>query len=168
MEKPFCLFNLNVCMFVFSGVKFRIFYSLLWMYWWWSGSRLWRICPCHTWNLFTVSIYFTLTNMGAIGCQLYCFLGIDRLKMKEKMYIQNFYWWKVQNLFLYFHLHVTWLYGSWYHQKNLEKKAFWKYDSWFSSEVSKITSVGNKTNLSLIYWFLEAKYIFWISYGPKE
>ena len=76
MEKPFCLFNLNVCMFVFSGVKFRIFYSLLWMYWWWSGSRLWRICPCHTWDLFKVSIYFTFANMGAIVCQLYCFLGM--------------------------------------------------------------------------------------------
>ena len=89
MEKPFCLFNLNVCLFVFSGVKFRIFYSLLWMYWWWSGSRLWRICPCHTWNLFTVSIYFTLTNMGAIGCQLYCFLGM--------LMHGGLYWWRTNS-----------------------------------------------------------------------
>jgi hypothetical protein len=50
----------------------------------------------------------------------------------------------------------------------LEKKAFWTYNSWFSSEVSKPTLVRNKTNLSLKYWFFEAKYVFWIYYGPKE
>ena len=42
-------------------------------------------------------------------------------------------------LFLY--LHFTWLYGSWNHQRILKKHTFWKYDNWFSSDVSKPTLV---------------------------
>ena len=42
-------------------------------------------------------------------------------------------------LFLY--LHFTWVYGSWNHQRILKKHPFWKYDGWFSSEVSKPTPV---------------------------
>ena len=48
---------------------------------------------------------------------------------------------------------------------NLE---FWKYDSWFPSEDSKLTSVGNKLKLLLKYWFFEAKVGIWICYGPKK
>ena len=48
---------------------------------------------------------------------------------------------------------------------NLE---FWKYDSWFPSDVSKLTSVWNKLNLSLKYWCIEARLVFYGSYGPKK
>ena len=48
---------------------------------------------------------------------------------------------------------------------NLE---FWKYDSWFPSEESKLTSVRNKLKLSLKYWFFEAKVGIWVCYGPKK
>ena len=60
---------------------------------------------------------------------------------------------------------IIWLMIS---SKMFEKKAFWKYDSWFPSEVSKLTLAKNKSNLSLKYWFLEANYDFWICYDPKE
>ena len=43
-------------------------------------------------------------------------------------------------MILFFHLHFTWLNGSWYQQRILKKLSFWKYESWFSSEVSKLTS----------------------------
>ena len=74
---------------------------------------------------------------------------------------------KSWEIILSFYLHFTWLYGSWNHQRILKKHPFWKYDSWFSSEVSKLTSVRNKLNLSLKYWFMEAKIIFRSCYGPK-
>ena len=48
---------------------------------------------------------------------------------------------------------------------NLE---FWKYDSWFPSDVSKLTSVWNKLNLSLKYWCIEARLVFCTCYGPKK
>ena len=44
-------------------------------------------------------------------------------------------------IILFLYLHFTWLYGSWNHQRILKKHPFWKYDSWFSSDVSKPTSV---------------------------
>ena len=40
---------------------------------------------------------------------------------------------------------------------NLE---FWKNNSCLSSDVSKLTSVWNKLNLSLKYWCIEAKLVF--------
>ena len=42
---------------------------------------------------------------------------------------------------LFPYLHFTWLYGSWNLQRILKKHLFWKYDGWFSSEVSKPTLV---------------------------
>ena len=69
-------------------------------------------------------------------------------------------------LFLY--LHFTWLYGSWNHQRILKKHPFWKYDRWFSSEVSKVASVRNKLIMSLKYWFMEAKNVFRSCYVPKN
>ena len=48
------------------------------------------------------------------------------------------------------------------------KIAIWKYDSWFPSEVSKITSARNKLNLPLNYLFLLANVVFWICYGSKK
>ena len=67
-----------------------------------------------------------------------------------------------------FYLHFTWLCGSRYHQRFLKKYPFWKYNSWFSSEVSKLTSVWYKLNLSLKYWFIEARLVFCTCYGPKK
>ena len=52
--------------------------------------------------------------------------------------------------------------------KNFEKIAILKIDSWFSSEVSKLTSVRDKLNLSLKYWFMEAKNVFCVSHGPPK
>ena len=69
-------------------------------------------------------------------------------------------------LFLY--LHFNWLYGLWNHQRILKKHSFWKYDGWFSSEVSKLASVRNKLIMSLKYWFMEAKNVFRSCYGPKK
>jgi hypothetical protein len=36
---------------------------------------------------------------------------------------------------IFFYLHFIWLYSLWNHQ------TYWKYDSWFSSELSKLTLV---------------------------
>jgi hypothetical protein len=49
---------------------------------------------------------------------------------------------------LFFYLHFTWLVEL---PKNFEKMAILKkLESWFPSEVSKLTSVRNKLNLSMI------------------
>ena len=68
----------------------------------------------------------------------------------------------------YLYLHFTWLYGSWNHQRILKKHPFWKYDSWFSSEVSKLALVRNKLIMSLKYWYMEAQNVFRSWYGPKK
>ena len=47
------------------------------------------------------------------------------------------------------------------------KLEFWKQDSWFPSDVSKLPSVWNKLNLSLKYWCIEARLVFCTCYGPK-
>ena len=57
-------------------------------------------------------------------------------------------------LFLY--LHFTWLYGSWNHQRILKKHPFWKYDSWFSSELWKPSSVKYETWSKDIFCFHES------------
>ena len=69
---------------------------------------------------------------------------------------------------LFFYLYFTWLCGSWKLKRILKNKPFWKYDSWFPSEVSKFTLVRNMLDLSLKYWFMKAKVVFWICYGPKK
>ena len=69
-------------------------------------------------------------------------------------------------LFLY--LHFTWLHGSWNHQRIWKKHPFWKYDSWFSSERSKLALVRNKLIMSSKYWFMGAKNAFKSCYGPKK
>jgi hypothetical protein len=48
---------------------------------------------------------------------------------------------KSSGIIQFFYLHFTWLCGSWNDQKLLKKLPFWRNDSWFSSEVSKSTSV---------------------------
>ena len=69
---------------------------------------------------------------------------------------------------LFFYLYFTWLCGSWKLKRILKNKPFWKYDSWFPSEESNFTSVRNMLDLSLKYWFMKAKNVFWICYGPKK
>ena len=75
---------------------------------------------------------------------------------------------KHSEIISFLYLHIPLLCGSWDHQRILWKQPKWKYDSWFSSEVSKLTLARNKLNLSLKYWFLEANVVFWICYGHKE
>ena len=60
---------------------------------------------------------------------------------------------------------IMWLMIS---PKNFEKIAILKIQQLFSSEVSKFTSVWNKSNLSLKYWFIEARFVFCICYGSKK
>ena len=67
---------------------------------------------------------------------------------------------------LFFYLYFTWLCGSWKLKRILKNKPFWKYDSWFSSEVANFTSVRNMLVLSLKYWFMKAKVVFWVCYCP--
>ena len=57
---------------------------------------------------------------------------------KVIIYFSIFYLVKTLENTLFFSLHFTW---SWNHQRVLEKWPFCKYDSWFSSLVSKLTSV---------------------------
>ena len=60
---------------------------------------------------------------------------------------------------------IMWLMIS---PKNFEKIAILKIQQLFSSEVSKFTSVWNKPNLSLKYWFIEARLVVCICYGPNK
>ena len=73
---------------------------------------------------------------------------------------------KHSDIILFFHLHISLLCGSWDPQRIFQKEQFWKYDSWFSSEVSKLTSVRNNLNLSRKYWFMEAKNVYWTYHAP--
>ena len=75
---------------------------------------------------------------------------------------------KHSEIISFLYLHIPLLCGSWDHQRILSKQPKWKYDSWFPSEVSKLTSARNKLNLSLKYWFLKANVVFWICYGHKK
>jgi hypothetical protein len=45
-----------------------------------------------------------------------------------------------------FYLQFTWLCGGWYHKRIFLKKPFWKYNSWFSSKVAKLTSANYPWN----------------------
>ena len=60
---------------------------------------------------------------------------------KDTRLNQVFYLIKSSGIIFIFYLDFTWLYGSWHHQRILKKYPFWKHDSSFSSEVSKLTSV---------------------------
>ena len=50
----------------------------------------------------------------------------------------------------FFYLLIPLLCGSWEHQRILSNKPFWKYDSWFSFEVTKLTSVFYPWNDSFL------------------
>ena len=115
-------------------------------------------------------------NFGACFAYLPDFCDLKKLrktnKLRSKTNVTNLLW-----LFLFlkswkkcliFHLHFTQLYASWNCQRILKNYPFWKDDSWFLSEVSKFTSVRNMLDLSLKYWFMEAKIAFWICYGTIE
>ena len=64
-------------------------------------------------------------------------------------------------LFLY--LHFTWLYCSSNHERILKKHPFWKFDDWFSSELSKPTLVKYPWN----HTFLGMTKIDFHQYSPK-
>ena len=70
-----------------------------------------------------------------------CFLVKDWILKKQTKVYSRFLLKKFQTSFLFFRLHLLWLWKSWHHQRILKKLPFWKYDGWFSSEVSKFTSV---------------------------
>ena len=55
---------------------------------------------------------------------------------------------KSSEIIWFFNLHFTWLCGSWNPKKDFEKYQFWKYDSCFSSCVSKFTSVKYPWNVA--------------------
>ena len=68
-------------------------------------------------------------------------------------------------IILFLYLHFIWLYGSWNHQKILKKDSFWKCDGWFSSEVSKPSSVKYPWNhtfsgTTLIFTNIAPWYLF--------
>ena len=67
-----------------------------------------------------------------------------------------------------FYPHFTWLCASWNHQRILKKYPFWICESCFSSYVSKFTSVRNMLDLSLKYWFMEAKIVSCVCHGPQK
>ena len=48
---------------------------------------------------------------------------------------------KYQNSFLFFYLHLLWLWELWHHQRILKNQPSYFQNGWFSSEVSKLTSV---------------------------
>jgi hypothetical protein len=84
-------------------------------------------------------------------------LGIVWFSIKVTTLNSNFLMVYSSENILFLYLHFTWVYGSWNHQRILDFFFFWKYDSWFSSEVSKLALVRNKLIMSLNYWFMEAK-----------
>ena len=61
-----------------------------------------------------------------------------------------------------------WNIDSWKLKRILKNKPFWKYDSWFSSEMSKRTSARNMLNLPLKYRFMEAKIVYYMCHCPKK
>ena len=68
---------------------------------------------------------------------------------------------------IFFNLHFTWLFGSWNYQKKIARY-FENRRAKFPFEVSKLTSLRNKLNLSIKYWFMEAKLVFCICLGPEK
>ena len=60
---------------------------------------------------------------------------------------------------------IMWLMTS---PKNFEKITILKIWQLVSLKLSKFTLVRNMIDLSLKYWFIEAKVVFWICSGPKK
>ena len=69
----------------------------------------------------------------------------------------------IDNIFLPAFYLVMWLMTS-----EKKKLPFWKFVSCFPSTLWKLTSVRKKLNLSLKYWFMEAKVVFWMCHGPQK
>ena len=84
---------------------------------------------------FSLLIYLSFSFQSSI------FNYILLFDSKETIYFIIFCWWNVQKISFILYLHFTWLCGSWKPQRILKKYLFWKYESWFPSEVSKLTSV---------------------------
>ena len=90
------------------------------------------------------------------------------LVKKDTKFNQVFCLIKSPEIIFIFYQNFTWLYGARNHQRILKKYPFLKYDHWFPYKVSKFTLVRNMIDLSLKYWFIEAKVVFWICSGPKK
>ena len=139
---------------------------ILCIFWRWDGyeNTFWGLVTFNDWLSFTLhSISFLLSYLywyqywnqftiiiltekfTKILAWMFCFCVSTYYRPieneRENVY-SKFLLMKSSKKVLSFYLRVTWLYGSWYHPKILKKKAFWKYESWFSSEVPKITSVN--------------------------
>ena len=121
--------------------------------------------------------YFSWHFLGEFFLHSYIFLGeksvcditiIVWFSSKVTTLNSNFLMVHSSENILFLYLHFNWLYGLWNHQRILKKHSFWKYDGWFSSEVSKLASVRNKLIMSLKYWFMEAKNVFRSCYVPKN
>ena len=84
-----------------------------------------------------------------------------------KVYLQKLLV-KSSQIVLFFYLHFTWICVSWLTKEFWKNIHSWKCDSWFSSEVSKLTSLRNKFNLPLKYWFMEAKIVFCTWHGLQK
>ena len=118
---------------VHMGISFYMSFQNMYLEPVWGVGDVWRLWMIPNWFLMSMSDSFRFnlktdfvskvcpiennTNLNSIFCLI-----------------------KVQKLILFFHLHFTWLCGSWHHQRILKKYPFWKNDSWFSTEVSKFTS----------------------------
>ena len=72
--------------------------------------------------------------------ELSLFSLINSVWLKYDKFELNFLLNKKFRIFFIFYLHFTWLYGIRL-TKDFFKLPFWKYDSYFSSEVSKLPSV---------------------------
>ena len=94
---------------------------------------------------------------------LWCTYLDSDLKWIRQRFYQFFIHEKLKKNILYF---STWVLSN--HVPHEITKEFWKYDSWFCSEVSKLASVRNKLFMSFKYWFMEAKYVFRSCNGPKK
>ena len=83
---------------------------------------------------FSIKSIYSLKHCNIEGHIVWFSIKVTTLNSKFLMVYSS------ENI-LFLYLHFTWLYGSWNHQRILKKHPFWKYDGWFSSEVSKPTSV---------------------------
>ena len=86
---------------------------------------------------------------------------------KVTILLSRFLMVKSSEMILFFYLHFTWFNGHKIIKEFWKNIHFWEYDNCFSYEVSKLTSVRNKLNLPLKYWFMEVKDVRRICYGPN-
>jgi hypothetical protein len=96
-------------------------------------------CSVHKYML----LYWSHWSLNNYGPFLQFLVGLCRLlfKMNQTKFFSKILLMKSSKTILFFYLYFTWLCVSWKPQRILKKYLFWKYGSWFPSEVSKLTSV---------------------------